>query len=158
MFKGDIELSAAKTKSENKKNYIVSSNHIDKIEKKYGLSNSLNKSSQEDLKEKNLVKEKVRNIDIYLGSIGQKGFLKAQKLGYELRKAGICAEYDTVKRSVKAQLKYADKIKAKYCVVIGDSEIDEDKIQIKFMEKSEQLNVKLSNIKDEILKLLKEKV
>ncbi len=110
------------------------------------------------LKEKNLVKEKVRNIDIYLGSIGQKGFLKAQKLGYELRKAGICAEYDTVKRSVKAQLKYADKIKAKYCVVIGDSEIDEDKIQIKFMEKSEQLNVKLSNIKDEILKLLKEKV
>ena len=55
MFKGDIELSAAKTKSENKKNYIVSSNHIDKIEKKYGLSNSLNKSSQEDLKEKNLV-------------------------------------------------------------------------------------------------------
>ena len=58
----------------------------------------------------------------------------------------------------KAKRKYADKIKAKYCVVIGDSEIDEDKIQIKFMEKSEQLNVKLSNIKDEILKLLKEKV
>ncbi len=37
------------------------------------------------------------------------------------------------------QLKYADKIKAKYCVVIGDSEIDEDKIQIKFMEKLNSL-------------------
>ena len=64
---------------------------------------------------------------VYIGSIGEKGALKAQEIGYDLRKAGIHAEYDTVGRSVKAQMKYADKIGAVYNVVLGDDEITKNK-------------------------------
>lgn len=90
---------------------------------------------------------------IYIGSIGEKGALKAQEIGYDLRKAGIHAEYDTVGRSVKAQMKYADKIGAVYNVVLGDDEIANDKVRLKNMLNGEQREITLSAIEDELKKL-----
>ena len=87
---------------------------------------------------------------IYIGSIGEKGALKAQEIGYDLRKAGIHAEYDTVGRSVKAQMKYADKIGAVYNVVLGDDEIANDKVRLK---NGEQREITLSAIEDELKNL-----
>lgn len=90
---------------------------------------------------------------IYIGSIGEKGALKAQEIGYDLRKVGIHAEYDTVGRSVKAQMKYADKIGAVYNVVLGDDEIANDKVRLKNMLNGEQREITLSAIEDELKKL-----
>lgn len=104
------------------------------------------------IKAQELMKPEGKNVDIYIGSIGDKGFLMAQALGYELRKAGIRAEYDTLKRSVKAQLKYAGKINAKYSVVIGENEISNDCIGLKNMRESSSEEIKLSALKDELLK------
>lgn len=89
---------------------------------------------------------------IYIGSMGDKGFIKAQKIGYDLRKKGIYAEYDVVRRSVKSQLKYADKINAKYVVIIGDNEIDTGKINLKIMDESSQIEININDIEKEILK------
>ena len=88
---------------------------------------------------------------IYIGSTGEKGFIEAQKIGYNLRKKGIYAEYDIVKRSVKAQLKYADKINAKYVAIIGDNEIETGKINLKIMDESLQREINLEDIEKEIL-------
>ena len=88
---------------------------------------------------------------IYIGSMGDVGLLKAQQIAYSLRQKGIYVEYDIVKRSVKAQLKYADKIKAKYVIIIGDNEIETDKVNLKDMDKSEQREISLSNLEAEIL-------
>lgn len=90
---------------------------------------------------------------VYIGSIGEKGALKAQEIGYDLRKAGIHAEYDTVGRSVKAQMKYADKIGAVYNVVLGDDEIANDKVRLKNMLNGEQKEITLSAIEDELKNL-----
>ena len=106
------------------------------------------------VKGQNLIQSQGKIIDIYIGSIGEKGFLKAQSVGYELRKAGICAEYDVIGRSVKAQLKYANKINAKFSVVIGESEIENDLVNLKDMAESCQTEIKLSGLKDELLKRL----
>lgn len=84
--------------------------------------------------------------DIYIGHIGERGFLKSQITVLELRKNNIIAEGDTLKRSVKAQMKYADKIDAKFSCIIGDDEIDCDMVKIKNMETGEQTEVKLSGI------------
>ncbi len=88
---------------------------------------------------------------IYIGSTGDEGFIKAQKIGYNLRKKGIYAEYDVVRRSVKAQLKYADKINARYVIIIGDNEIETGKINLKIMDESLQREIYLDNIEKEIL-------
>lgn len=88
---------------------------------------------------------------IYIGSTGEKGFIEAQKIGHNLRKKGIYAEYDIVKRSVKAQLKYADKINSKYVIIIGDNEIETGKINLKIMDESLQREIYLENLEKEIL-------
>ncbi len=74
------------------------------------------------------------HTDIYIGSMGEAGQIKAQALTWQLRKAGIHAQADTVERSVKAQMKYANKIGAHYSMIIGESELAEGKAQVKHME------------------------
>ena len=86
--------------------------------------------------------------DVYIGSMGEKGLLKAQALTYGLRKAGIQADCDTVERSVKAQMKYANKTGAAYSVILGDNEIAEDSVKLKNMETGEEEPVKVSELFD----------
>ncbi|MCL2546324.1 MAG: histidine--tRNA ligase [Oscillospiraceae bacterium] len=54
-------------------------------------------------------------------------------LTHELRGLGVAAVRDVMGRKVKAQMKQADKIKARYVVVIGDDEVAADKVQVKDM-------------------------
>ncbi len=91
--------------------------------------------------------------EVFVASIGEKGNLFAQSLVFNLRKDGISAENDHLKRSVKAQMKYADKIGAKYTMVIGDGEIESGRISIKNMQNGEVKEIALT--KDEIAKVIK---
>ncbi|MBE6912008.1 MAG: histidine--tRNA ligase [Ruminococcaceae bacterium] len=68
----------------------------------------------------------------------------AHKLVYDLRALGVWAERDTTGRSLKAQMKYAGKIGAKYSVVLGGNEISEGKINLKNMENGEISECELS--------------
>lgn len=68
--------------------------------------------------------------DVYIGSMGEAGLMRAQALTFALRKSGVKADCDTVERSVKAQMKYANKIGAKYSVILGDSELESGKVRI----------------------------
>jgi histidyl-tRNA synthetase len=73
----------------------------------------------------------------------------AQKLVYELRNNGIAAEKDLMSRSLKAQMKYADKIGAQYTIVLGEDEIKNNKAVLKNMKTGEQLEIKLDTLVDE---------
>jgi len=53
------------------------------------------------------------------------------------------AEGDIVGRTLKAQMKYANKIHARFCIVIGDSEIEENTATLKNMETKEEKKVPL---------------
>ena len=92
-------------------------------------------------------------IDIYIASVGEAADRFAEKLVYQLRNAGIVAEKDLMNRSLKAQMKYADKIGATYTIVIGDNEIESNKTVLKNMKTGEQKDVSL----DSILNRLKNK-
>ena len=89
--------------------------------------------------------------DIFIANIGENADLYVQKLCADLRSAGISAERDYLKRSVKAQMKYADKIGAKYTMVLGDDEINTKKANIKNMATGEQENIDFSDIADFLL-------
>ena len=97
--------------------------------------------------------EEVPERDVYIGSMGEAGLLKAQSLAFELRKAGIKADCDTVERSVKAQMKYANKIGAKYSVILGDSELESGKVELKEMATSEKTEIALADL----VSIMKEK-
>ena len=70
------------------------------------------------------------------------------KRQYKLRAEGVKAECDSVGRSVKAQMKYANKTGAKYSVILGDNEIEQDSVKLKNMETGEDETVKVSDLFD----------
>lgn len=70
---------------------------------------------------------------LYTASIGDAGKREAARLTALLRQNGLYAEYDVVGRGLKAQMKYADKLGAKYTCVLGDDEIAAGKALIKRM-------------------------
>ncbi|MEM1485066.1 histidine--tRNA ligase [Oscillospiraceae bacterium PP1C4] len=83
----------------------------------------------------------VQGCTMYIGSVGEAAALKAVELCTQLREEGFYAECDTVGRSVKAQMKYADKLHAKFSCIIGDNELVDGKIKIKRMDRGEVTEV-----------------
>ena len=77
--------------------------------------------------------------DIYFCSIGENALKVALTLADELTADGFHAEIDILGRSLKAQMKYANKIGAKYTAVIGDDDIENGVLNIKNMETGETL-------------------
>ena len=80
---------------------------------------------------------------IYLAPMGDAAVAKCLALCKRLRDEGFSAETDLCGRSLKAQMKYADKLGAKYSCVIGDSELESGKAQIKNMETGEKTETDL---------------
>ena len=84
--------------------------------------------------------------EIYIAGMDDVSRKEAFKIVSELRKNGLCAECDHMNRSVKAQLKYADKCGAKFVAVIGESEISSGECNVKKMSDGTTAPVKLKNI------------
>ena len=82
--------------------------------------------------------------EVFIAHAEERAEIVSHKLVYDLRALGVWAERDTTGRSLKAQMKYAGKIGAKYSAVIGGSEIDEGKITIKNMDSGETQECALS--------------
>ena len=91
---------------------------------------------------------------IYIGHAGDAGYRRSQVLVHALRCAKAAAEGDLLRRSVKAQMKYADKRGAKFSMIIGDNEIESNSARIKNMTTGEQAEITLNT--EEILKHLKD--
>lgn len=89
-----------------------------------------------------------KNMQVFVAYIGDKANLYATKYVEKLRDVGIYAEKDIMGRSLKAQLKYADKKKAKYVITIGDNEIETGKASLKNMATGEEEEIDLNNIEE----------
>ena len=83
--------------------------------------------------------------DVYIATMGEAARLKATKLCMDLRDEGFTAITDVAGRSVKAQMKYADKLGARFSTVIGDDELANNRCVLKNMQNGEQQEVTLSD-------------
>ena len=82
---------------------------------------------------------------IYIAALGGRAMIKGLEITERLRREGKYAECDVVGRSLKAQMKYANKKGARYTLIIGDSEVDAGVAQLRDMESGEQSEVKLDS-------------
>ncbi|MGN1473310.1 MAG: histidine--tRNA ligase [Eubacteriales bacterium] len=82
---------------------------------------------------------------IYLAPLGDAAAARATVLCHELRQLGVRAEADIIGRSLKSQMKYADKIGAVYTLILGDSELDSGRAQLRRMATSEQREVSFAS-------------
>lgn len=92
------------------------------------------------LEAKNIELKDETRVDVYVASNTEDENYVIRFVN-SLRKKGFNVDSDLLNRSLKSQFKYADKIKAKYVLVIGDDEINENKISIKNMETGEQIKI-----------------
>ncbi len=81
---------------------------------------------------------------IYLASLGERAQIKAAEITERLRREGIFAECDLVGRSLKAQMKYANKLGADYVLMLGDNEIESGRAVLRDMKNATQSEVELS--------------
>ena len=81
--------------------------------------------------------------EVYLASIGEAAAQEAFRLKNCLQECGVPAECDLCARSLKAQMKYADKIGAKFTLVLGDDEIAAGRGTLKNMQTGEKTELSL---------------
>lgn len=81
--------------------------------------------------------------DLFVVALGEKATRKAIDIVKDMRADGFTALYDLNQRSLRAQLKYADKLNAKYSVIIGDKEVEESAAKLKNMETGEENEIPL---------------
>ncbi|MBA2873613.1 histidine--tRNA ligase [Thermaerobacillus caldiproteolyticus] len=87
-----------------------------------------------------------KGIDCYVAALGEKAKDESVIIVNQLRKAGIVADKDYQDRKVKAQLKAADRLQAKYVAILGDDELDRKVINVKDMNTGEQTEVPLHSL------------
>jgi len=82
---------------------------------------------------------------LYIAALGDAASVEAMAITERLRREGIFCECDVVGRSLKAQMKYANKIGAEYTLILGDSEIESGKAQLRNMKDGTQSEVELAS-------------
>ncbi len=92
-----------------------------------------------------------RRPEIYFVTIGDKAYAYARKLSRALRRAGIYTEMDLLGRSVKSQMKDANRKNAIYTAVIGEDEISQNKAFITIMDSGDKREVSLDSIYKRII-------
>lgn len=95
-----------------------------------------------------------RKPDIFVAAIGG----KSQSLAFEwicqLGLTGIGAEMDFSHKSLKSQMKRADRLGATYVLILGDKELEEKTAILRNMENKEQISVPLNDMIQTITNML----
>ena len=86
-----------------------------------------------------------KTCDLYFATMGEASVNKALCLTRAARDEGFFVEYDLVERGLKPQMKYADKIGAKFVIVLGDNEIESGKAKLKNMATGEQTDISIGD-------------
>ena len=102
------------------------------------------------LESQNLLPEKNRSVDAYVVALGEAAQSEGFKLLNNLRKAGLSAAMDFAGRSMKAQMKQANKLGARYALILGDDEIAEGAVMLRSMSDSQQEKVALAEVIEKI--------
>lgn len=89
-----------------------------------------------------------QEIDCYIVAVGEKARDYSVKLLHKLRMAGFSAERDYLNRKIKGQFKAADRCHAKYAAILGDNELEANKINLKKMDTGEQEEISLDEFID----------
>jgi histidyl-tRNA synthetase len=98
------------------------------------------------LEKQNILPREPAGPALFIVAADQRGREWALEQSLTLRRSGVACETDLLRRSVKSQMREADRVKAKWCVVVGEREIAEGVVQLKEMKTGEQSACALSEL------------
>ena len=88
----------------------------------------------------------IKEIDVYIATIGDSAYLKAFAIMNDLRNSGVSCDIDYESKSLKAQMRAADGIGARFVLILGEDEIVKGEAALRNMKTKEQVAVKFSDI------------
>jgi len=106
------------------------------------------------LEKENIEIPKENLFDLYIGARGEEERKYAFKLSNSLRTLGIKCEINHMGRSVKAEMKFANKLGVTFTTILGEDELTNKKVNLKRMSDGEIFEVLLDDI-EEIAKIVK---
>ncbi|MGB4002063.1 MAG: histidine--tRNA ligase [Bacillota bacterium] len=80
-------------------------------------------------------------IDLFIAALGDEARLEAFRQANDLRKHGVSVDIDYLERSLKSQMKFADKLGARKVAIIGEDELKGNYVILRDMETREQTRV-----------------
>ena len=95
--------------------------------------------------------------DLFVAALGERAQKVAFRLTNELRRAGISTEMDYGNKSLKSQMKRADKLNSSFTLIIGDKEIDEKRVELRNMNTKNQQVLPMNNLLETIIKIIKKR-
>jgi len=95
-----------------------------------------------------------KGVDLFIAYLGESAFKFALKISSELRDKGLKIEIDHLCRSLKAQLKEANRLGVRFCLIIGENEIRESSAILKDMTNATEKRLNLKNITKELYSII----
>ena len=92
------------------------------------------------------IDQKIQADKIYLIGLGDAVRPTMLKIIGEARKAGLNMEFDSLRRSVKSQMREANKIGASLAIILGDKELKDKSVQIKDLKNGQQESISIDSI------------
>jgi len=94
--------------------------------------------------------------DVYFVSLGEHARIPVLKLAHALRRQGVACELDLTGKSMKAQMREANRLNATFAVIVGEDELEKEKAQVKNLKESRQEEVPFDQLFTVIQKALRE--
>ena len=95
-----------------------------------------------------LIPEPANRKKVYIVTLGEDAIVEGIKIQQHLRDKGVIAEIDLQDRSIKGQMKQADKNNAEYTVIIGANEMEKKEAAVKNMENGKQQDIPFLKVSD----------
>ncbi len=86
------------------------------------------------------------SVEVFIALASPQAEGMVQQLLYALRQRGIRADRDYLDRSLKAQMRYANKLGARFVLIVGDEELQENAVTVRDMQGSKQWRVSAGEI------------
>jgi len=91
-----------------------------------------------------------KGVDIFVAKVNEKNQDRAFRLLQKIRNAGLSADMDYSGGSLKSQMRIANKISARYTVIVGEEELSKNMVILRNMQTKEQKEVKIDSIINEL--------
>jgi histidyl-tRNA synthetase len=105
-----------------------------------------------------MYEEKIKDIsgatDVFVAPISNATRPKSFEITQKLRNAGISTEVDLARRKFKKILTFANHLKARYVILVGERDLLEGKVTVKDMDTGNQESIPVDDILDHVLKAI----
>jgi len=106
------------------------------------------------MQQEGIVLKELPRLDVFIVALGEQARNESPRWLKKIRSKGLSAEMDYLGRSIKAQMREANRQKTRFVLLLGENELNQKQFTVKLMDKSEQITVPF----DEVISFLKKQI